>query len=85
MKMPKVSLETMNSTTISMTNNKEFWESAIATMFKENPLLYQLLVVGEKNEQSTEDFTQGYKRGCLLMYILLSNQAEADDMNESWG
>ena len=85
MKIPKVSLATMSSTTASLTNNEEFWESAIQTMYKENPLLYQLLVVGESNDNSTEDFNEGYKRGAVLIYTLLSNQAEADDMNESWG
>ena len=85
MKIPKVSLDTMNSATMSMSGNKKFWESAIKTMLEENPLLYQLLAVSEANERSTEDFIGGYKRGALLVYVLLSNQAEADDMNESWG
>jgi|LULM01.1.fsa_nt_gb hypothetical protein len=85
MKIPKVSLDTINSTTISMQEEKKFWSSAIGAMYDENPLLYQLLAVSESNEMSPEDFTDGYKKGALLIYTLLSKQAEADDMNESWG
>tara|TARA_R100001132_G_C3247620_1_gene75973 strand:+ start:338 stop:595 length:258 start_codon:yes stop_codon:yes gene_type:complete len=85
MNIPKVSLDTMNSTTISMTNNKEFWKTTMQRMLEENPLLYQLLAVSESNDISTEDYSEGYKRGALLMYILLSNQGEAEDMNELWG
>ena len=67
----------MNSTTISMTNNKEFWKTTMQRMLEENPLLYQLLVVSESNDISTEDYSEGYKRGALLMYILLSNQGRS--------
>lgn len=85
MKIPKVSLDTMTSTTASLTNNEEFWETAIQRMLQENPLLYQLLVVSETAVTKTDEFTEGYKRGAALIYILLSNQAEANEMNELWG
>lgn len=85
MKIPKVSLDIINSTTISITDGKEFWNDAIDTMLEENPLLYQLLVVSETNTTKSQDFHDGYKRGAALIYILLSRQAEADDMNETWG
>ena len=86
MKIPKVSLDILNSTTTSITDGKKhFWDNAIDTMKKENPLLYQLLVVSETNTTKGDEFQDGYKRGAALMYILLSRQAEADDMNEAWG
>jgi len=85
MKIPKVSLEILSSTTASLTSNEEFWETAIQTMLKENPLLYQLLVVSESNVTKSKDFNDGYKRGAALIYILLSRQAEANEMNELWG
>ena len=85
MKIPKVSLDMINSTTMSITDGPDFWNDAIDTMFEENPLLYQLLVVGETNVTKTEDFHDGYKRGAALIYILLSRQAEADNMNDAWG
>ena len=56
MKIPKVSLDIINSTTMSITDGQDFWNDAIDTMFEENPLLYQLLVVGETNVTKTEDF-----------------------------
>tara|TARA_Y100001938_G_C7896672_1_gene332512 strand:+ start:113 stop:370 length:258 start_codon:yes stop_codon:yes gene_type:complete len=85
MKIPKISLETMGSTTASLTNNKDFWEAAIDKIKAENPLLYQLLIVNETSVYKDEIFIDGYTRGAILTYILLSNQIEADEMNEVWG
>ena len=85
MKMPKVSLHTMTSTTASLTNNKDFWEVSIERMRSDNPLLYQLLIVSETSITKEGDFTEVYKRGLALIYTLLSNQIEADEMNELWG
>jgi hypothetical protein len=85
MNIPKVSLDVMQSTTVSIADNKDFWENAIDTISIENPLLYQLLVVSNSSDNKSSEFRNGYKRGAILVYILLSRQAEADDMNEIWG
>ena len=85
MNMPKASLDVMQSTTVSIENNKDFWDNALDKMLKENPLLYQLLVVSNSSDNKSSEFRDGYKRGAILVYILLSRQAEADDMNEIWG
>ena len=85
MKIPKVSLDIMQSTTVSMTDNKDFWENAIDTMREENPLLHQLLIVSDSSDHKSSEFREGYTRAASLIYILLSRQAEADDMNEIWG
>ena len=85
MEMPQISLEIIQSTTVSIEDGKRFWENALDTMLKENPLLYQLLVVGGKNTMKDEEFNNGYQRGAALIYILLSRQVEAENMNEQWG
>ena len=85
MNIPKVSLDVLQSTTVSIEDSKEFWENAIDTMLAENPLLYQLLAVSETNHTKAPEFIDGYKRGASLIYILLSRQAEADNMNDAWG
>ena len=85
MNIPKVSLDVLQSTTVSIENGKDFWENALNKMQKENPLLYQLLIVSETNATKSIEFSDGYKRGATLIYILLSRQAEAEDMNETWG
>ena len=82
--IPKVSLDVVESTTASITDGKDFWKKALDKMFKENPLLYQLLVVGEMSDNN-DDFKNGYQKGALLIYLLLSRQIEAEDMNENWG
>ena len=85
MEMPQISLEIIQSTTVSIEDGKRFWENALDTMLKENPLLYQLLVVGGNNTIKGEEFNHGYQRGAALTYILLSRQVEAENMNEQWG
>ena len=85
MKMPQISLEIIQSTTVSIEDGKRFWENVLDTMLKENPLLYQLLVVGGNNTIKGEEFNDGYQRGAALTYILLSRQVEAENMNEQWG
>ena len=84
MKIPKVSLDIIESTTASITDSEDFWKEALDKICKENPLLYQLLIVGEKSDKN-DDFKNGYHKGALLIYLLLSRQIEAEDMNESWG
>ena len=85
MEMPQISLEIIQSTTVSIEDGKRFWENALDTMVKENPLLYQLLVVSGNNAMKDEEFNDGYQRGAALTYILLSRQVEAENMNEQWG
>ena len=57
----------------------------MSTMLEENPLLYQLLVVSQSTDMKTDEFNEGYIRGATLIYILLSHQVEAEDMNSKWG
>ena len=85
MEMPQISLEIIQSTTVSIEDGKRFWENALDTMLKENPLLYQLLVVSGNNAIKSEDFKDGYQKGASLIYVLLSRQIEAENMNEQWG
>jgi len=82
--IPKVSLDVVESTTASIIDNKDLWEKGLDKILQENPLLYQLLVVGEMTAKS-DDFKNGYQKGALLIYLLLSRQLEADNMNELWG
>ena len=85
MKMPEVSLDIIHSTTVSIEDGKKFWENTLDTMLQENPLLYQLLVVSGNNAIKSEDFKDGYQKGASLIYVLLSRQIEAENMNEQWG
>ena len=86
MKIPKVSLDIMHSTTVSITDDKDFWDNALDTMRIENPLLYQLLLVSNSSSSpKSSEYRSAYEKGATLVYILLSRQAEADDMNEMWG
>ena len=85
MKMPQISLEIINSTTVSIVEDRDFWNKATETLLHDNPLLYQLLSVSDYNAIKGPDFNQGYKKGSTLTYILLSRQVEAENMNEQWG
>ena len=85
MKMPQISLEIINSTTISIAEDREFWNKATETLLHDNPLLYQLLSVSDSNTIRGPDFNTGYQKGSTLTYVLLSRQVEAENMNEHWG
>ena len=84
MKIPKVSLDIISSTTASVDESDDFWKHALDRMFEENDLLYQLLAVSEVGDKN-DDFKNGYQKGALLIYLLIAAQIEAEDMNESWG
>jgi len=84
MKIPKVSLDIISSTTASIDESNDFWKNALNRMLEENDLLYQLLLVSEVSEKNN-DFKNGYQKGALLIYLLIAAQIEAEDMNESWG
>ena len=84
MKIPKVSLDIISSTTASIDESNDFWKNILDRMFEENDLLYQLLAVSEISDKN-DDFKNGYQKGALLIYLLIASQIEADDMNESWG
>jgi hypothetical protein len=84
MKIPKVSLDIISSTTASVDESDDFWKNALDRMFEENDLLYQLLAVSEVGDKN-DDFKNGYQKGALLIYLLIAAQIEAEDMNESWG
>lgn len=85
MKMPQISLEIINSTTVSIVEDRDFWNKATETLLHDNPLLYQLLSVSDSNTARGPDFNTGYKKGSTLTYILLSRQVDAENMNEQWG
>lgn len=84
MKIPKISLDTVESTSASILNHKDCWKDTADRIMKENPILYELLVITSRGPDS-DDFKDGYHKGACLIYLLLSNQMEAEDMNESWG
>ena len=85
MGVPEVSVDVVKSTSASMTHaGKKFWKDALHTMALDNPLLYQILTVNEASSREAT-FKEGYKRGAALMYILISRQIEANEMNEVWG
>ena len=84
MKIPKVSLDIISSTTASIDESNDFWKNILDRMFEENDLLYQLLAVSEISDKN-DDFKNGYQKGALLIYLLIAAQIEADDMNENWG
>ena len=85
MGVPEVSVDVVKSTSASMTHaGKKFWKEALHTMALDNPLLYQILTVNEASSREAT-FKEGYKRGAALMYILISRQIEANEMNEVWG
>ena len=84
MKIPKISLDTVESTSASILNHEDCWSDTAERIMKENPVLYELLVITSKGPDS-DDFKNGYHKGACLIYLLLSNQIEAEDMNESWG
>ena len=83
MQIPKVSLDVVESTTASIGDSEDFWKKALDRISQENPILYQLLIIGERSDRS-HDFKNGYQKGALLIYLLLSRQMEAEDMNELW-
>ena len=83
MEIPKVSLDVVESTTASIGDSEDFWKKALDRISQENPILYQLLIIGERSVRS-DDFKNGYQKGALLIYLLLSRQMEAEDMNELW-
>ena len=84
MKIPKVSLDIISSTTASIDESDDFWKNALDRMFEENHLLYQLLAVSEVSDKN-DDFKNGYQKGALLFYLLITAQIEAEDMNDLWG
>ena len=83
MEIPKVSLDVVESTTASIGDSEDFWKKALDRISQENPILYQLLIIGERSNRS-DDFKNGYQKGALLIYLLLSRQMEAENMNELW-
>ena len=85
MEMPQISLEIINSTTVSIVEDRDFWNKATETLLHDNPLLYQLLSVNDSNTARGPDFNMGYKKGSTLTYVLLSRQVDAENMNEQWG
>ena len=85
MKIPKISIDTITSTSASIIDNQQFWTDVANKISKENSLLHDLLIVTSKGEEKSHDFKDGYHKGACLIYILLSNQIEAEDMNELWG
>ena len=84
MEMPKVTLDLISSTSISMKRNKKFWDEESERILKENPILYRLLALTDKANSKSEDYKSGYKKGAALIYCLLSRQIEVDEMNSNW-
>ncbi len=74
--LPVVSLAVIESQVHSFATNAQKTEEILKLIQRENPVLYVVL----KDISQRQDDPNGYMAGFCLMYNVLHNQAEVDEL-----
>jgi|TARA_R100000700_G_C3114193_1_gene105907 hypothetical protein len=87
MTIPKITKETVQSVTVSIEHDPEFFDKFLLKVREDNHLVFELIQVVKKiaEESGNPVIAESYMKGICTVYKLIESQMESEEMNLFWG